>query len=240
MKIPHLLALFSLLAILPAGADSQFSESMTLRSVEKNSGQPRWTSRIEGQQFSYQGQTFIYYVEKGKEDQADGKSWVSTAYSVVKQGQTIPYSVSVVIRNRQGEIVEKVNKYYDLPGGKILCVVNGKSREFKFAANMVDKQEIGIALMKFPFGQKQEENYHLLTHEPTMYQISVWARGREKVRGIDCYKLEIVFNLGALNIFNAFIPKFYAWYEVREPHLFVKYEGLESGLGTPYVVVERQ
>jgi hypothetical protein len=34
------------------------------------------------------------------------------------------------------------------------------------------------------------------------------------------------------------LPKTYLWFTVKEPHFWVKYEGLESGFASPYVVME--
>jgi hypothetical protein len=55
---------------------------------------------------------------------------------------------------------------------------------------------------------------------------------------IDCYKVELVPHLGILNLVKAFFPKTYLWFSVAPPHFWVKYEGLEEGLGTPQVVVD--
>ena len=51
--------------------------------------------------------------------------------------------------------------------------------------------------------------------------------------------MELILDLGLLNLLTKyFLPKTYMWFTVKEPHTWVKYEGLESGLGSPYVMME--
>ena len=245
---PRLYYVFLVLIIISRAAALEMNdvplikETFILKSYEKETGKERWSSVIEGQAVNYQGKNYIYFQEKGVSRSAD-KYWSSTSYSVVRDSKLIPLSVKVLISNRAGETLESVNKYYDWDTKNIICNNNGKVTQFDFKSNMADKQNLGLILMDYPFENKKDVTCHLLTNEPAEYEIFVKYRGKEKVmigdEEAECYKLEMVFNLGLLNIFGVFIPKFYLWYEVKSPHNFVKYEGLESGMGTPYVVVSR-
>jgi hypothetical protein len=96
--------------------------------------------------------------------------------------------------------------------------------------------------MNYPFKEKRGLDFYLLTHAPAMYKVNARYKGKERIvvgnQEVDCYKLQMLPDLGFFNFLRVFIPKTYFWFEAKPPHFLVRYEGLESGLGTPYVVVE--
>jgi hypothetical protein len=83
---------------------------------------------------------------------------------------------------------------------------------------------------------------HIMSNEPHVYNVTFEVRGRERVKTaageFDCYKLEMVPHLGALNLFRPFLPKTFFWFRASAPHDWVRYEGPESGPGTPGIVME--
>lgn len=101
---------------------------------------------------------------------------------------------------------------------------------------------IAGALRGLPFDRLRSFAAHLLTNEPTLYDITLELRGRETVRTsagtFDCYKVELVPHAGALNVFRVFFPKTYFWFTVDSPHTWVRYQGLESGPGSPEITIE--
>ncbi len=231
--------LLILIALAGASPAQSLKESITLVSREKATGNKRWESKVVGQYLIYQGKTYIYFIEEGKDSKEGGHSWRSSAYSYVNNSNEVsPYSVDVVIKNEKGEVTDRISKFYDINEGRVICQVNRKDKEFPYQQNMFDKQNMGIILMNFPFGSKKEMSGHLVTHDPAIYAVKIVYRGQETIGNTPCYKLEMIFDMGILNLFYAFVPKFYFWCEVAPPHRFVRYEGLESGLGTPYVVIE--
>jgi len=44
--------------------------------------------------------------------------------------------------------------------------------------------------------------------------------------------------MGAINLFSSFFPKTYFWVSAAEPREIIRYEGLESALGTPYITLD--
>ena len=48
----------------------------------------------------------------------------------------------------------------------------------------------------------------------------------------------MVPNLGVLNLIRPFLAKTSFWYTVAAPHYWIRYQGPESGPGTPEVVLE--
>jgi hypothetical protein len=45
-------------------------------------------------------------------------------------------------------------------------------------------------------------------------------------------------HLGMLNVIRPFLQKTYFWFTVAAPNNWIRYQGLESGPGTPEVVME--
>lgn len=220
-----------------------------IKATEKSSGTYLWKSITNDQKINYKGQEMVYSEQTG-EGMYDKKyqSWLSKAFFILDGTKITPYQVIIVFKDKDGAVIQTVEKYYDQPKKKILGIVKDgndkvvKSKEFDFKDDIVDTENVGICLRNFPFEEKRDVYFNLLTDEPTLYGINMKYLGTENVtvngKEVPCYKLQMVVDLKALSIFGAFIPKTYFWYEVKAPHDFVRYEGLESGLGTPYIVRE--
>ena len=122
--------------------------------------------------------------------------------------------------------------------------VNNKIEKqiFKFENDVVDKYILGLAIQGYDFQRKQDFAFHYLSDEPKIYSNTLIYRDQEKVTvpagEFDCHKVELTVNLGALGFVGAFLPKIYFWYSDSKPAEWIKYEGLESGLGTPYVLMQ--
>ena len=222
-------------------------EVITIKSKEKSSGEERYRSVAKAQIIKHKDKFFIYLEERGKWNAGRDKqsiTWFASVYSSLDGTKITPYLIKVVKKNSQGKIISVVDKFYDRKNKIVMCNINGITKEFKFEDNMVDQQNLVVYLMNYPFEEKKDLNLQLLTNEPALHEITIKYKGTEKLTienvEVECYKLEMIPNLGILNIFRIFIPKFYFWYETKPPHNFIKYEGLEDGLGTPYVVVEAQ
>ncbi|MDD5593345.1 MAG: hypothetical protein PHG97_01210 [Candidatus Margulisbacteria bacterium] len=225
---------------LPAGTEQY-------RVSDKASGQPRWQSAQKVQQLTDQGKTFLYLDENGSglygSDKKD-KTWNAKSYFYLAGGRLVPYQVNIVYKDKSGAAAGRISKYYDRQNKQVVCTTNGAVKTFDFKDDIVDKEDLGFCLMNYPFEEKRDMVFYLLTHEPTLYRVTFKYKGVETLtrngKPVDCYKLEMIPDLGALNIFGAFVPKTYFWYTTGPDHDFVRYEGLESGLGTPYIVMEGQ
>jgi hypothetical protein len=213
-----------------------------LKASDKASGKELWRSEIRRQIINYDGQPFLYCEEKGAGvygNDKRNKTWAYQSYFVKEATRLIPQQVKIAFKNEKGGIISSIDKFYDQKTRKIICDVNGKRKEFDFKQDVIDTENLGVCLNNYPFEEKRDLNFYLLTHEPTLYKITIKYRGQEKIaigkNEFECHKLEMIPDLGALNIFGAFVPKTYFWFETKSPHHFVRYEGLESGLGTPYI-----
>lgn len=166
------------------------------------------------------------------------KTWNSKGTFSLINNKMIPLEVKDVFYDKSGNIVNSVEKKYDAKSGKIICIVNGKQRVFNLKDDVVDDMNLSFMMTNFPF-EKQSINFHLLTLEPDLYSFTGKFLGTEvlNVNGVQktCYKLKLTPNLGMLGVFA---PDSYFWVDAKAPHDFVRYEGLESGLNTPMIVID--
>jgi len=216
-----------------------------LEARDKASGEDLWQSVIEIQKIKHEGDPYLYIREEGAGIYGKDKkykSWVSEAYYLYQDGRAIPYQTKLVYKDREGKTLQTITKIYDPEAKKAICRINGDEKRFDLADDLIDKELLGTALQNYSFDEKRDVEFHLLTNEPTLYKITVKYRGTDKIKvagkEIECHKLQMIPDLGLLNVFGAFVPKTYFWYKIDPPHDYVRYEGLESGLGTPYIILE--
>jgi hypothetical protein len=104
----------------------------------------------------------------------------------------------------------------------------------------------GIAgILRFlPFDHWQPATVHFLSNDPHLYEMKVELRGKERIKTpageFECYRLELVPDLGMLNLARGFLPKAQFWFSTSQPHFWVRYEGPESGRGSPEIVMNLQ
>ena len=83
----------------------------------------------------------------------------------------------------------------------------------------------------------------LITSEPSMYTLRWVPRGTEQVTvpagTFTCVKVELLVDVGLLRILRPLLPKLLVWYTADEPFHWIKYEGLEDGIRSPKIVIER-
>jgi hypothetical protein len=102
----------------------------------------------------------------------------------------------------------------------------------------------GIAgILRFlPFEHWRPLSVRLLTNDPEIYDVKIELRGKERIKTpsgeFECYKIELVPELGVLNVVRSFLPKTYMWFAATAPHFWVRYQGPEIGRGTPQIVME--
>jgi len=149
------------------------------------------------------------------------------------------------IRNMQGEPIEIVSKKFDVLQGVVEFerkdLISGKvySDSFEPGSTVIGPENIALALQGTDITEGYKTDFYLFTDEPKLYEVTAESSRKEKIvvagKEVESYKVEIIFHLGLLKIF---VPKMYFWYTVDKPHTWIRYEGLESGRGTPQVIME--
>lgn len=253
LRKPIVLSLAAAFLVLIAGAgqaqgpalSDHPEQRVTLISRQKSNGNIRWHSQLYASIIKAEGTTYLYFEEKGvepAEDAARSKTWSSYTYSLLEQNQVRPYLIKVEVKDAGGSIMERVEKFYDYKSKIVICNVNGRVQILNLKGETADKQDLAFYLMNYPFDERNELDLLVVDHTPAIFPMTVKYRGKGFLdsggRSVLCHKLEMLPDIGFLNFLRIFLPKTYLWFEAEPPHYFVRYEGLESGLGTPYVVVE--
>ena len=113
----------------------------------------------------------------------------------------------------------------------------------KIPSDTLSVEGLAGILRGLDFAQARTYEAHLLTGEGKTYDVTFEARGKEKLQTedgeVECFKIEVVPHLGMLNVFRFLYPKTYFWFEVENPHTWVRYMGSENGPGSPEVVMQR-
>ncbi len=221
------------------------------QAFQKSTGEKLWTNTITTSKTESNGKKLLYVEEKGEGlwgGEKKWRTWTSTSFFNMDGDKITPNQVKVVFKDMGGVTTRTLEKYYYPSTKKIMCrdsKDNGKAKYFEYTSDTFDKEELRIALPNYDFDSgKKNFEFHLLTHEPSLYKFNAKLLGTETVKlkdkglEVECYKFELIPDLGAANIFGSFIPKTYFWLDAAVPHQFIKYEGLESGLGTPYIEIE--
>ncbi|MEX0999253.1 MAG: hypothetical protein WD000_04765 [Thermodesulfobacteriota bacterium] len=116
-----------------------------------------------------------------------------------------------------------------------------KRTHYDITSDTLIVEGIVYALRTLPFGTNNIVKAKILSNEPELYNVEFQQRGIEKIKTVDgeieCYKVEVVPKLGVLGVLKVFFPKTYFWFTVDAPHKWVRYEGLENGVGTPEVIM---
>ncbi len=212
---------------------------------EKSTGNVRWQSTLTTTKTNFNGKPFIYTEEQGKGRYGKDnsyKTWITRGYYQIGSDALTPYEVKLEMKDAAGNPAFMLDKSYNYAEKKVVCDVNGAEKTFDLNPNTLDRDIMGRLLPNFPFESGEDTKFYLITHEPALYSITMKLRGKETItvkgKEVECYKLELIPDLGALGFVGAFVPKNYFWYTVSKPHRFMRYEGLESGIGTPVIVME--
>jgi hypothetical protein len=117
-----------------------------------------------------------------------------------------------------------------------------ETKELQAPADTVTVEGIAGVLSFLPFDHWRPSSVHFLTNDPRLVEMKVQMRGKERIKTpageFECYRIELVPELGVLNIVRSLAPKAQFWFSTSPRHFFVRYEGPENGPGTPHVIME--
>jgi hypothetical protein len=217
-----------------------------IKAYNKDDGKFLWESTSGSSLVKMNGKETLVINEKasGVWNGKDKRTWKVENYYTYENNRAVPHHSSITFYDMSGKIADVQKKTYSLKDKKVYCDKNGEKKDFDFEEDLIDKELLGTCLMNYPYTRKSDLEFHMMTNEPSHYKMTMQNKGIETVKingkNIECYKLQMIPDLGFLGIFAPLVPKTYFWYKVEAPHEFVRYEGLESGLNTPYIVMEAQ
>lgn len=122
----------------------------------------------------------------------------------------------------------------DLPEGRDL------ERELAVPLDTLTPDGLPTVLRRFLAGSERTLKAHLLTHEPRLYSVTFRLEGEETITTpageFDCLRVRMEVDLGFLNLFRVFAPEIRFWFAREWPHFWVRYQGPESGRGSPEII----
>lgn len=209
----------------------------------------RWSGAWTMEPARENGRPAVHFTEEGKGQYSGFTgpiSWTADAVWTA-EGTLRPLRSEKIVKDANGRVIGKERTTFDPARGSVKYererdgrVV--ESKQMSVPADTLAPEGIAGILRFLPFERWHNQTVHILSYEPKLYEVKLELRGKEMVKTpageFECYKMELVPQLGALNVLRSFLPKEYFWFSAEPSHFWVKYEGLEDGPGTPQISME--
>ena len=220
--------------------------SSVVTSKDKRSG---WEAMWGMEELQIQGKKAVRFTETGSgrlSAYPQEVRWSVRSVWLAESGFR-PLDTEKTISATDGKVLLVERKHFDHDKGTVQFERRreGKPAETKSLDVPDDTLAIeGLAgVLRFANVPKSRSlTAHVLTNEPEVYSVSFEWKDEESVKTrageFHCYKVEMIPRLGVLNVIRPFLQKTYFWFTVASPHNWIRYQGLESGPGTPEVVME--
>lgn len=174
--------------------------------------------------------------------------WEKRALVEERAGQLFTLESSTKIFNRNGYLLKEYRNYFDEQEGTIT------NQELNNTGNVVNEyfypikgpscDEVTMPFFLKVYARNKENvdyrQFYLITNEPRLYDVNIRDRGVETLSlpagTFKAIKLQLIADLGPLTeIVAQIIPRTYIWFAEDHPHEWLKYQGMDTGYGTPYV-----
>jgi hypothetical protein len=209
----------------------------------------RWSANWTMEPLEREGKKAVRFTETGQGHVSPYSGEVRWSLEAVWSAESgfRPVSTEKIVTSLTGRRIATERKHFDLTKNTVSFerqFSDGRSETKSFSVPVDTLAVEGIAgVLRFlAFAQDSSFSTHLLSNEPRVYTVTFAVRGKERVRTpageFDAYRVEMVPNLGVMNVFRSFAPKTFFWFTVEQPHFWVRYQGLENGPGTPEIVME--
>lgn len=219
--------------------------SSVVTSKDRRTG---WEATWGMEELRVQGKRAIRFTEKGAGRLSAFPQEVRWSVQSVwlAESNFRPLDTEKTISATDGKVLLVERKHFDHGKGTVRLerMREGQASESKTIEVPEDTLAIeGLAgVLRFAdLSKSRSLSAHVLTNEPDVYSVSFEWRDEESVKTpageFRCYKIEMVPHLGLLNVVRPFVQKTYFWFTLAVPHNWVRYQGLESGPGTPEVVM---
>jgi hypothetical protein len=217
--------------------------------VSDKDGNVRWTADWTMEPAREQGQRAVRFTETGRGRYTPFRENVQWSLQAIWTAENIftPLRVEKTFTDASGRALLTEKKTIDKSAMKARFerVRTGERPETKSLpitpATLVSEGIAGV-LRFLPFDHWRPFKAQLLTNEPQIYDMKIEIRAKERIKtpaGVfECYKIELVPQLGILNVVRPFAPKAYFWFTVAPPHFWVRYEGPETSPSSPHIVME--
>lgn len=219
--------------------------------VDKNTLRQRSIFSSSTEKFPRDGKLFYRIAEQGKGnyDKYENVSWRSDAEAEERQGLLHVIHTRRIIRDKGGNVLIKYEKRFDYHNKKIYYKASdGKGKLIlEKAFPLKGKTTDNIAMMHFlkkfiaHLNEKGYRSFFLISSEPKLYRVNIKVMESEELElpigKIKAVKLRLIPDMGPLSaLAGIFIPPTFVWYAEEPPYHWLQYEGLETGLGSNWIV----
>jgi len=151
------------------------------------------------------------------------------------------------IKDNDGNIVIARKKEFDYIKNKIYYTATDgdgkiiKKKTFPIKGVVTDNIALIYFLNGFIENIESGDEFYLITNEPRLYKVDIKLMEQEVLNlgnsEIETIRLRLVPDFGLFTgVTSALVPPTFVWYELDKPHRWVKYQGLESGIGSTHVI----
>jgi hypothetical protein len=246
LNAPIGIALLLLTFIKVPGTLVPQSGQSTVSSKDRKSD---WKAKWNMEQIQLLGKRAVRFTETGSGRLSAFRQEVRWNVSATWQADDkfIPVETEKTITAADGSILLVEKKQFDHEKRVVRFErrekgIRPETKSVEFPEDTLAAEGLAGVLRFVTIDQSHDFAAHVLSNEPSVYSVTFEWRGEERIKTpageFDCYKVEMVPHLGILNLIRPFLSKTYFWFTKAEPHYWVRYEGSESGPGTPDVVMQ--
>lgn len=221
------------------------------RTLLKKSGKVIWQASWSVKKMVKDGKEIMKMSERGRGNYNNSSidiNWVVETRFVSQYNPFVLETKRTVFSPGNKELWRK-NKIFDYSQKRLIAEHFNyekftKRKLVPLPEEIVFTSEIlSLILRGYNFEAQEPFSFYIFSSDAKLFKMQAQKIDKEIVRvpagKFECYKIEIFPDLGFMNYLSRhFFPKTYLWFTVKKPHFWVKYEGLESGLNSPYVVME--
>lgn len=174
--------------------------------------------------------------------------WELTGEMKFEDGLIKPMNTSITIKDQNGEFLEKCVKSFDYSNKKIIWEYYGKNHTLKKQITFPMKgrtcDDVTLIYFLKPYLSKEqrtkENDFYLITNQPQLFKIRITYIENETLDlpliSLNAIKLKLTGEIGIIdNLLQKYMPHAYVWYSQDNPHVWLKYEGLEKNLRSRYI-----
>jgi len=169
-------------------------------------------------------------------------SWISEVELKITKEKVIPLKLEKRVFDADGNMIRLEKQDYDTAAKSVFCVHKEfpaditRTKEHTFTKDAINRQLLGLYTQKMLQNGKKKARLQMVSEEPQVYDLDLTVVSTEEVeingRERRAYKLLLDPRLGILDPAKVFFPRAFYWHSAEPDFEWLRYEGLEGGIGS--------